>query len=383
METEFQNAVGKGMGEVIRDITDFLCTPYVINRERRIDLCSLVEDLNMHEQFSFALLSEADAQGWGPDESEAFYRHACAPIVEPRVIEAMVNAFRNRDSEEYHAYNRKYGNRFSALDGSYWSTALALGIDAEQVEEVMHYLRLFTVALMEFAYMEDRNPEVTYAWCYYESFRKTLDQLAAEPEPAPLLLKVRALGGSAGKREGDYYYLSLGADIENPNPDRMARGVQIDITLKDKNGEVITVIGDRLESVDPGAIFHYGVTRKIRGAAVANIAATVRASSYLKLQTPIMKHILLSSLRLKRATDVMQLSGTLNSEYDKALRSIRLHYQFLSSTNKILGGGSEWILGGIAPAQPLGISSKIAVPIANVAKVVYSIDFDAIELVSD
>ena len=383
METEFQKAVGKGMGEVIRDITDFLCTPYVINRERQIDLCSLVEDLNMHEQFSFALLSEADAQGWGQDEAESFYRHACAPIVEPAVIDSMINAFRNRDGEAYRAYNHKYGNRFSALDGSYWSTAIALGIDADQVEAVMHYLRLFTIALMEFAYMEERNPEVTYAWCYYESFRKTLDQLAAEPEPAPLSLKVRALGGSAGKREGEYYYLSLGVDVENPNPDRMARGVQIDITLKDKNGEVITVIGDRLESVDPGAIFHYGVTRKIRGAAVGNISATVRTASYLKLQTPIMKHISLSGLRLKRAEDGMHLSGVLNSEYDKSLRSLRLHYQFLSGSNKILGGSSEWLLGGIAPKQPLEINSKIAAPIDNIAKVVYSIDFDAIELVSD
>lgn len=79
----------------------------------------------------------------------------------------------------------------------------------------------------------------------------------------------------------------------------------------------------------------------------------------------------------------MQLSGALNSEYDKALRSLRLHYQYLSSDNRILGGGSEWILGGIAPAQPLEMQSAISVPITGVAKVVYSVDFDAIELVTD
>lgn len=383
METEFQNATGKGMGEVMRDITEFLCTPYVINRTRQIDLCSLVEDLNMHEQFSFALLSEADAQGWGQDEAEAFYRHACAPIVDSAIIDAMINAFRNRDSEAYRTYNHKYGNRFYALDGSYWSTALALGIDADQVEDVMRYLRLFTVALMEFAYMEDRNPEVTYTWCYYESFRKALDALAAEPDPAPLPLKVRALGGTAGKREGEHYYLTLGVDIENPNPDRMARGVQLDITLKDKNGEVITVIGDRIESLDPGAIYHFGVTRKIRGAAVASLSGSARASSHLKLSTPIMKHTSLSGLHLKRLTDGMQFTGTLCSEYDKPLRSLRLHYQFLSSENKLLGGGSEWILGGLSPNEPHEVSSKIAVPMTGVAKVLYSVDFDAIELVED
>lgn len=383
METEFQNAVGKGIGEVMRDITDFLSTPYVINEAKKIDLCSLVPDLNMHEQFSFALLSEAEAQGWSRDAAENFYRHSCPSVVENSVIESMIYAFRNRESEEYRTYLQKYGNRFSALDGSYWSTALALGIDAGQVGAVMHYLRLFTVALMEFAYMEDRNPEVTYTWCYYESFHQMLEELTAEPEPDPLPLKVRALGGSAGKRDGDYYYLSLGLDIENPNENKMARGVQIDITLKDKNGEVITVIGDRLESLDPGVIYHYGVTRKIRGAAVANIAATAKASSHLKLQTPIMKHVGLSELRLTRSGEGMQFSGTIKGEYDKPLRSLSLHYQFLSKENKIVGGGNEWILNGLEPEEARKVVSKINVPIANAAKVVYSIDFDAIALVTD
>lgn len=383
METEFQNATGKGMGEVRRDITDFLSTPYIIHKTRQIDLCSLVEDLNMHEQFSFALLSEADAQGWSGEDAESFYRHTCAGVVSPTVMDSMIAAFRDRESEEYRSYAKRYSNRFTVLDGSYWSTVLALGIDAEDVSGVLHYLRLFTVCLMEFAYMEDRNPEATYTWCYYESFRQMLDDLAKEPDPEPLPLKVRAIGGTAGKREKDSYLLSLGMDIENPNDDRMARGVQIDITLKDRDGNVITVIGDKLESLDPGAVYHYGVTRRIKGAAVANIAALAKATSHLKLTNPIMKHVSLSELRLKALPDGMQLSGTLIGEYDTPLRSISMHYQLLSATNKILGGGSEWILNGLEPDTPRLVTSKIGVNVKDVKKVVYSIDFDAMELVKD
>lgn len=383
METEFQNAFGKGIGEVKRDIADFLSMPYVINPMKNVDLCSLVDDLNMHEQFSFALLSEADAQGWERDAAENFYRHVTSGVVSPTIADAMILAFRNRDSEEYAAYEAKYGNRFSALDGSYWSTALALGIDAGQVGEVMQYLRLFTVALMEFAYMDDRNPEATYTWCYYDSFRQMLDELTSEPDPEPEALKVRALGGSASKRDGDFYYLSLGVDIENPNADRMARGIGIDITLKDKEGNVITVIGDKLESLDPGTVYHYGITRKIRGAAVGSIAAMATASSYLKLTTPIMKHFALSGLKITRSQEGMQFTGSIASEYDTALRSLTLHYQFLSKDNKILGGGSEWLASGVAPNAPAAFSTKVAVPVACAAKVVYSIDFDAIELVNE
>lgn len=383
METEFQNAVGKGIGEVMRDITEFLSTPFIINNERHLDLCTLVPDLNMHEQFSFALLSEAHTQGWEPETAENFYRQACGRVVSPEVISSMIAAFRDRNSREYRDYSQKYSNRFTALDGSYWSTALALGIDAGQVGEIMHYLRIFTVCLMEFAYMDDRNPEVTYTWCYYDSFRQMLDDLTAEPDPEPLPLKVRALGGSAGKREQDTYYLSLGVDIENPNTDRLARGIQLDITLKDKEGEVITVIGDRLESLDPGAVYHYGVTRKIRGNAVASFSATVKAASHLKLQTPIMKHVDLSGLRLRRSGEGMHFSGEMTGKYDVPLRSMTLHYQFLSAQNKILGGGNEWVLDGLEPGGTRHVDSKIALPIEGAAKVVYSIDFDVVQLLEE
>ena len=383
METEFQKAVGKGIGEVMRDIAEFLSTPYIINEERRLDLCTLVPDLNMHEQFSFALLSEAHTQGWDAETAENFYRHACGKVVAPEVVVSMIAAFRDRASKEYREYAQKYSNRFSALDGSYWATALALGIDAGQVSEVMQYLRLFTVCLMEFAYMEDRNPDATYTWCYYDSFRQMLDDLTAEPDPEPLPLKVRSLGGSAGKREQDSYYLSLGVDIENPNLDRLARGIQLDIVLKDKEGNVITTIGDKLESLDPGAIYHYGVTRKIRGNAVASFSATAKAASHLKLQTPIMKHIALSELRLKRNGEGMHFSGNMTGKYDVPLRSMTLHYQFLSVQNKILGGGSEWVLDGLEPGGTRQVNSKIALPIEGAAKVVYSIDFDVVQLLEE
>ena len=137
METEFQKAVGKGIGEVVRDIAEFLSTPFIINEERQLDLCTLVPDLNMHEQFSFALLSEAHTQGWEEETAENFYRHACDKVIAPEVVASMILAFRNRDSKEYRTYAQKYGNRFQALDGSYWSTVLALGIDAGQISEVM------------------------------------------------------------------------------------------------------------------------------------------------------------------------------------------------------------------------------------------------------
>ena len=380
METEFQSAIGKGIGEVLRDIEEFLSTRYVINEQKKIDLCSLVPELNMYEQFSFALLSEARAQGWAPEAAESFFRRAVSGVLDADAVDAILALFAER-GETYAAWEKKYGNRFYLLDGSYWSTVLALGIDAGQVGDVMQYLRLFCVVLMEFAYMEGKNPELTYTWEYYESFRRMLDELTAEPEPDPQPIKVRALGGSAGKREGEGYLLSLGIDLENPNPDRMARAVALDVTLKDKNGEVITVIKDQIQSIDPGAIYHYAVTRRVRGAATAGISAVAHAASYLKLSTPIMKHIKLDGLRVTRDGEGMKLSASLVSEYDVPLRSVILHYQFLNEDNRILGGDGAFVLGEVAAGSRHPITATLPVPMGSAKKVVYSVDFDAIELI--
>ena len=315
--------------------------------------------------------------------AEAFYRHAVGNVIPSETVEKMMAAFADQSSPAFAELRKKYGNRFRMADGAYWSTCLALAIDAQQISEVMQYLRLFTICLMEFAFMEDRNPDVTYAWIYYEAFRQMLDDLTTEPEPEPLPLKVRALGGTAGKREGDAYLLSLGIDIENPNTDRMARTVSLDITLKDRDGNVITVIKDQLQSIDPSAIYHYGVTRKIRGAAVASISATAKASTHLKLTTPIMKHLSLTSPRLAKGEAHMLLSGSLQSKYDRPLRAAVLHYQLLSADNKILGGANEWIFGGIPAKGSRPFSSKLAVSISGASKVIYSVDFDVMELIKE
>lgn len=381
METEFQSAVGKGMGEVVRDISEFLSYPCVVHPEKQIDLCTLIEGLNMAEQFSFALLSEALAQGWEQDAAERFYLHAVSMSVNREVSENMIAAFRDKTGAQYRIYEQKYGNRFTIGDGSYWSTALALGIDAGQVGTVLYYLKLFTVCLMEFAYMEDKNPSSTYTWNYYESFRAILDELTAPPEADPLPLKVRALGGTAGKREGESYMLSLGLDIENPNPDRMARKVMLDITLKDRDGQVIATVKDQIQSIDPGTVYHYGVTRRIRGAAVAGFSAKVSSESWLKLSTPIMKHVKLSSLRIVKGEHELKIAGEVKSQYDRDLRSITLHYQLLSAQNKILGGGSEWLMSGLGANGTQNVTTRIPVSVQGVAKAVYSVDFDAMELV--
>lgn len=375
MEKNFKDAVGKSRGEVMRDVAEFLSTPFVINREKQIDLCTLVPELNMWEQFSFGLLAEAREQGWSEEETEQFYRRACAPVIGEETVSRMLEIFRQPKSEAYRSMEQKYGNEFTLLDGSYWATVLALGVDADQLGESMQYLRLYTVTLMEVAFMENRNPKSTYTWGYYESFRQMLDDLIAEPEAEPLPLKVRAIGGTAGKRVGNAYQLSLGVDLENPDPKQTAQSIDLDIVLKDKNGEVIATIKDRLNEIPPAGIFHYGVTRRICGNATASLSATVKAASYAVIKKAPPK-LTLCAAKLGKEEASTRLGGSLRLETEKPLSALALHYQFLSAENKIIGGGCEWIYEGLEGTGELSLSSTIPVRINGATKVVYSADFD-------
>lgn len=382
METDFQNAVGKSVGEVLCDLGDFAAAPAPVPRKKNLDLCTLLPDLNMRQQLAFALLAEADLQGWQPESAENFCRRALNAQDHPE-LEALFAAFRAPDSGDGKLLCEKYASGFSVSGNSYWATCLAIGIDAGAIREVMDYLRRFLVVMMEFAYMEDRNPEKTYAWTYYESFNAILGELTAEAEPEPLPLKVRAIGGSSGKRGEDGYLLSLGVDVENPNKDRMARDVRLEIVLYDRERNVIARIRDHLNCVDPGAVYHYGVTRRIRGAAVSDISADAQAASFLRLSTPIMKHLTLTDLRATRKDGNVSLTGTLSGTYDRPLRSLVMHYQLLSRENRILGGADLWFFDGIAAGETKKISFGPGLPIPEGNKVVCSFDFDASELLSD
>ena len=240
----------------------------------------------------------------------------------------------------------------------------------------MNYLKLFMICLTEFTYMDGRKPKETYAWNYCETFGKILDDLEKPELPPSLPVTVRAVGGSSGKRENQTYFLSLGVDLQNPNTDRALQNIKVDITLKDRDGNIIDIISDRVTSIDPGAIFHYGITRRVRGAAVAQIFAKARATGFLPADGAAMRGIRLEKVSIKRDEHYEILKGTMVSSYDRELPAFALHYQYLNKQNKIVGGGCEWFFDGLPAGGEKPFRAGCAVPIPGAARIVYSIDFD-------
>ena len=84
---------------------------------------------------------------------------------------------------------------------------------------------------------------------------------------------------------------------------------------------------------------------------------------------------------MKKGESSSTLSGKLDSRYDCSISSFALHYQLLNAQNKIIGGGSEWFFDSLEANGTKSFSAKLPVSFKNAAKAVYSVDFDARELI--
>lgn len=379
MLTSHRQAAHKSVDEIARNIAKFLSLTCTVQGKKQVDLSNLLPDLNMREQFSFALLMEAREQGWERADAEKFFRFAVAPAVGNETTRRILSALEDPKGKDFAELLARYGCDFSFPSPAYWSTALAVAIDADAISVLMDYLRGFVFCILDFAYMDNRTPEQTYVWRYYESFQRILDKLSAPEEPS-LPIRVCALGGTVGKRSTNGYMLSLGVDLKNPDPAHMAWNVRLTVTLTDRYGNVIDVIEDRVQCIDPASTFHYGITRKIQGNAVAHFSATATADAASRLSTPIMQYVTLSNATLKKTADGSLIKGRLTNGYDRPLSSLTLHYQLLNKENKILGGGKKELSEAFPSNAERLVSWGLPICVKDAARILYSVDFNAQEL---
>ena len=144
--------------------------------------------------------------------------------------------------------------------------------------------------------------------------------------------------------------------------------------LKDKNGDVIATVKDRISEIAPATVFHYGVTRRIAGAATAGLSAKVRATSFQKRDAT--NRATLSDARIGYGEAQTRLSGRITPPANTPWSALALHYQFLSADNKILGGSNEWFYKTSESTDTLTLSASVPVEIRGAAKLVFSADLD-------
>ena len=188
-------------------------------------------------------------------------------------------------------------------------------------------------------------------------------------------LNVTKVGGTTGPkdRDGDFNIL-LGVDIENPNSDKIATGVTVEITLKSSTGSITEVITDTLYCIDAGATFHYGYEKRWISGDVSNISANAYAREFIDVGgNTFMDGAIFSNFSIYHDDGECDITGEIRSTYNKTIDGCYLYYQ-LKKDGEIVGGNSTYI--DVLPAgatRSLKINNSVDV---QAAQLEYSVDFD-------
>lgn len=406
MERDFRNAVGKQPGEIARDIALFLELPCVIRRDKEIDLSHLLPNLNIRGQVAFALFSELLSGTDTPDEAEAHFRGLAEPAYGADAVTAVAEAFCNRDGTDYRAMAARYGANFTLDDEGFWPSCLALALDAgaEATASLMNYFRQFTFLLLEVAYREDCRPDTPYVWGYYESFHAVLenlcdavlsseskeDQTAQNGEETPSVspskhietplenpsesvekpkITVSAVGCRCGSARENGYPITLGCDLCNTHPTIAAENLTVCFHLYNPGGKEAAVIRETVRRIEPGAVFHLGLTKQARGARIARVSVTATVGGASTGRTDAKIGTLESPSILQKDGRTV-LSGSFLCDAEAAGGPVRFFAQLRNADGRIIGGGTVRI--SAVPGERIPIAFPIPLSMPDAVKLAWS-----------
>ena len=326
----------------------------------------------------------------------------------------------SKSGNEYYEYDVKYGHKFDYLE-SIWMYLFKFGQGYAGVDFVNEIVMPYAMFLINI--MNNGNPvsddklsividlTSSYQWAIdciqnrrdipltsqskkpvnnTQSFgtaqnTNNLSNGSFDTSPSPLNsnssaelpLQVTKVGGSLGaiSRDNDRT-VSVGIDIYNPNKDKIAVGVTVEITLSDPNGNVVDVIDDTLYYIDAGATFHYGYEKVWVKGNIAKISGNAFARGFVNVSNTYLDGTAFTNCTLNNdnSSDTCTVSGLLKSFYTKSIYDFKMYYQVLSSNGEIVGGDNLYV--DVLPAgQTRSISTDHSLRILNGDSIVHSVDF--------
>lgn len=321
---------------------------------------------------------------------------------------------------DYYEYDVKYGHKFDYLD-SIWMYLFKFGQGYAGVDIISEIVNPYAILLI--SVMNDGNnvpdDKLTFIMDLPQSFSWALECIQNHRDipltsqtkkpvnntqsfdtgrsftnsasgsfnnsPSPLSsnsseelpLQITKVGGSLGQisRDNDRT-VSVGIDIYNPNKDKMAVLVTVEITLSDSNGNVVDVINDTLYYIDAGSTFHYGYEKVWVKGNVSKISGNAYARGFVNVGNTYLDGTAFTncSLNNDNSSDTCTVSGLLKSGYTKPIYDFKMYYQVLSSNGEIVGGDNVYV--DVLPAgQSRSISNDHSLRIQNGNSIVHSVDF--------
>ena len=177
------------------------------------------------------------------------------------------------------------------------------------------------------------------------------------------------------------YYLSVGAEIQNPNAKRIAQEICVKIIVKDSSGRIIETAEEWIKHIDSNSIFFFGKEIRIDNGKPDNYSIQVNCEEFVDgpENSTFAKGIECSHYNVSkdRWGDTL-FTGNVHNNNNQTL-NLELFFVFYDDSGKIVGGCNTYI-GNIFGNSDDGISVTLNT-YANRSKVSASPSFNFYDLV--
>lgn len=366
------------------------------------------------ECFAFNLAGAFVHYGYVSREKENFLDSVVRKFSLPHPASYYLELQRLKSGNEYYNYDVKYGHDFD-YSNCIWMMLFLFGQSYVHEEVIGNIISPYVMILIRS--LNDGNNVSDYEMSYIvkitESFAAALRKIqnnqnipfetTKRPVPASssarssvgtnapspsgsnsisssqeLPLKVEKVGGTLGPVDRDNCRtVCVGVDIVNPNKNKMASFITVEVTLSDANGNVVDVINEDIYHIDAGATFHFGYTKVWVNGSVVNISANAYARGFVDTNKTAMDGTSFGNCSLNNdfAANICTVGGLLKSDYNRPIQGCTVHFQIVNASGKIIGGDNVY-LDYLPAGQTRSISSDLSLCIQGGSKIIHSIDFD-------
>ena len=267
------------------------------------------------------------------------------------------------------------------------SVSLAQGLEHFQKGTKSAYLNAYLAAFASNRSFDSRQKDVLKQLLTVESSSSTSSPATTSSSTSspssgigsqsgqPLDVSVLDYGGTF-VQDDDTYYLSIGAQIHNPNKFHTASRVIIKINVLDASGRVIESENETLYHIDPDTVFNYGNELYITNGEPSDIQIFATAEGFKSSAdgSKVYDGIDVGDYTFaEESYRGYSIKGQATSRYVKKLDYVSVYLMFLDSNNKIKGG-CNFSISDMFSNVTEAFSESVAINLNSISYVRHSID---------
>lgn len=145
-------------------------------------------------------------------------------------------------------------------------------------------------------------------------------------------------------RDDDCYYLSVGAELKNPNISKVAQNVEVRIIVKDSSGRILETDRTTIECIDSNATFYFGTECYISRGTPANYTIQVISENFVNSpsNSTYASGITASHYNVSQDRWSTTFTANVHNGYNRRLY-VSMFFVFYDDAGNITGGANTYI----------------------------------------